>query len=1108
MTGKLDRRQFLIAGGTTVVLASGNATSTLARSIGTRVLDLRVDYQDRPLGLENRRPKLTWRIESHERSVRQCSYRVLVASDEATLRAERGDLWDSSKVDSTSSLNTVYLAKNLRSRQRCWWRVQIWIEGNEIPIWSDPSWWEMGMLEPSDWIARWLAVEDSVQKADRETGLHWIWSEPSPDKASRKFRMAFDLPVDAIGGETIVVVNDWHWWTQIGGIWLDGEPLIHPRPWVDPAAYSRMPMEEACTLARLQLPLRQLQSGPHLFAIEVHTGDFLPHSSSFLERPTEALAFFTRLQLRNGETLRIGSRAGWKSRVTRDHDWFSPSHDDTSWSAAVPRSIEGYQPWPARAAMQLRQSFAINQRVSSARLYATALGAYESYLNGQRVGDALLTPEPSQYARRVLYRTYDVTAMLQHGQNVIGIVVGDGWYASFDGRFSWAPPPRRILAQLEIILADGQRQVIATAPDWRISQSPVCASEIKLGETYDALLEQPGWDTPGFDDRDWPVADIAESPSCRLVSHTSPPIRVIQTLKPRAISQPQPGIYVVDFGQHFTGFCRLHTRGQKGARIELKFSEVLTTSGYLTPSNSSDPAGPGIRRDTWILKGDPAGETFVPRYSYRGFRYVEISGLEQVPSEQSIEGLFIHSDLAITGRIRTDEMLIEQIWRNIVQTQRSNFVGIPTDNCVREFRGYTGDAAAFWDTASFNMDICAFTSRYIDNLIDDQTADGSFPIFSPKPRFNNNFYGAPGTPPGWGDAGIIIPWTVWQRYGDLAIVEKCWHSMSRQLQSIVDCNPDFIWKHRRNLDFGDWFAQSAAGLDAGGLALLSDPEAVPTTPLDLIGTAYWAYSTNLLSQMASATGRAADAMRLQTQLNKIRTAFNSAFVNDEGIVGNGSQTSYILALAFGLLPLQTRQRAADHLAAEIRHSDNTLTAGLLGVQFVLDALTTAGHVDLAHELLLRTEYPSWGYMIRNGATTIWESWDGGLARNQYLFATIGGFLFRRVAGIDAGSPGFETIVIRPTPSMRVKRGGGDYDSVMGRISTDWTQESNGRFSLLVTLPANTSARIHLPAKRASVLSENGRGLGRRRDIVLVCRNSEEAVIQVGSGIYQFSVANL
>jgi len=1064
---------------------------------------LKADYLDRPMGLENPLPQLSWRLESDKRNVRQTAYRVLVSRSEAALQAGNGDLWDSGRVQSRKSFGIRYQGERLASRQRCWWRVQVWDEREVATEPSIPSWWEMGLLDQKDWTAQWLAAEDSVAKTDRETGLHWIWGEPIHEKSTRRFRFKFHLPLASQGGECFAVVNDWLFSARISGIWIDGLPCR-----ADPMKHASHMFDSTLDLPNFSaqwLTLAPMNAGDHLIAVEVNVHDVTSPI-------TEGFTFFARLNLPGGEMLRIGSGSGWITHLKDGHEredlWYLQRYDDREWAEARAVRLEDYQPWPAQPAMHLRREFLLEKPLLKARLYSTALGAYEARLNGVRVGDALLTPEISQYAKRVLYRVYDVIEMLKPGANALGLTVGDGWYASFDGRFGWGPPPRRVLAQLELTFVDGSRQMIATGPGWRTVQSPIQESEIRVGEIYDARLEQPGWDTAPFDDRHWPSAEIAARPPCRLVAQVSPPIRATQVLRPREILQPQPGVYVVDFGQNFAGWCRLHCQGSRGSRIELRFAELLTPAGEVNES-FTDIGEP--KRDVFILRGDATGETFEPHFTYRGFRYVQVTGLAVAPTERSVEGVVVHSDLQITGHLRSASPLIEQLWRNTLWSQRSNMVGIPTDCPSREQRGWMGDAGIFWDAAAFNMDVCAFTARHMDNVVDDQAASGAVPYATPEPRggWNDPLIAV------WSDAAIILPWTVWRRYGDVSIIERNWKAMNRYLQFILDHNPDYLWNKPDRL----WNGVSYAGIgDAQSLDQVDEKDSVgipvPSTPKNLIATAYWAHSATLLSQMADAIGRSKEAELLRGLFEKISQAFNTAFVQPNGIVGEGSQTGYILALQFGLLPQAMRPSAAERLAAEIRSRGVALTSGVVGTQFSLDVLADTGFADLVYGLLLRTAYPSWGDMIKKGATTLWETWNGEgrvngeirkMSQNHYWFGSICGFLFRRMAGIDAAEPGFEKISIRPIIDGRVNSGGGDYDSIMGPISTDWVQSANGRFALNVNISANATASIHLPARSDSRISEGRRSILDRTDLRIASRLANEVVIEVGSGTYQFAV---
>lgn len=1076
MAPKLDRRRFLIATG-----VAGTVPAIVPRALaGSRRLvlyDLQVDSLCRPLGLENPRPCFSWKLESTERNVKQIAYQILVASSELALRQRRADLWDSGRIASDRSLGIEYAGPPLVSRQRCHWRVKVWSTSQASPVISDISGWEMGLLSVEDWQADWVAVEDAAARGDREAGLRWIWGNRSEGDETRRFRASIHLEHRATRARLVVGGRD-----EVTGLWLDGAPL--------PTELIPKPSVTAQPLSTHQIG--PLASGLHVLCVEVKKGGVFP-----FPKPDYGMAALLRVETENTEIVRITSGAQWRTSLTRDSMWYQPDYDDSRWEFArtVPLPV---QPWPATPAMHLRKQFAVDKPVARARLYATALGSYESRLNGQRVGDALLTPECTQFSQKVLYRCYDVTALVRLGYNVLGLTVGDGWYASTlfpAGRYEWGAPPRRALAQLELFFVDGSQQLVATGPDWRIAQSAIQCSEIYDGERYDARLEQQGWDTSDFDDSHWENAGLAERPSGRLVAQTSPSIRATQILSPRSIDRPAEGVYVFDFGQNFAGWCRLHVSGAAGTRIDMKFAETLLPSGEVDRSSLRRAA----QMDVFILAGRGM-EVFEPRFTYHGFRYVQISGLPTPPTLKSLEGIVLHSDLDMTGEMRVDNPLLEQIWRCTVWAQRSNFMGLPTDCPQRDERlAYLGDAGIFWDAACFNMDVRSFTARYIEDILDHQSTEGVYPEVAPSPR-------APSVPtPGWSDAGIILPWVMWRRYNDLALVRRCWESMNRYVNFILKRNPDYIWRNSR-VDIGDWL-----GVDDKYML-------EPTTPNELIATAYWAHDLAMLVEMGEAIGQAEDSTALRVSHECVRSAFARAFVQEDGQVGNGSQTSYVLALKFGLVPDRVKPQVVERFVANIRARGNALSTGFLGTQYILDVLADVGHSELAYDLLLRTAYPSWGYMIANGATTIWESWNGRVwsgpkgasmpnSYNHFALGSVCGFLFRRLVGIADAAPGFKHILIRPLVNRRLKRCGGHYDSVLGRISAHWEYLGNDELSLKVVVPTNSQARIHVPARSDQNVVEGRRSIMPRSDIRVLGRFEEEIVIEVGSGSYDFLIGN-
>jgi alpha-L-rhamnosidase len=534
----------------------------------------------------------------------------------------------------------------------------------------------------------------------------------------------------------------------------------------------------------------------------------------------------------------------------------------------------------------------------------------------------------------------------------------------------------------------------------------------------------------------------------------------------------------------------VRARGTAGSRFRLRFAEVLKPTGDLDTAN--------LRRaratDTYVLSGDPDGETFEPRFTYHGFRYVELRGSDaKALSILSVEGIVAHSDLPITGTLHSSQPTIEKLWNATLWSQRSNFFGIPTDCPQRDERmGWMGDAQIFWDAAAFNMDIAAFTRRFMADVRAGQASSGEMPDTAP-------FWALGQNTPGWADAAVILPWTVWQRYGDTAVIQENWEAMDRWQRRLLAQNSDWVWRSGRGMDYGDWLSVDAKSLED------------VTTPKELISTAYWAYSTTLMSQMARAIGNENDALRYSGLSGAIRAAFVKNFVSANGRVGNGSQTSAVLALRFDLLPAELRKAAATQLVSDISRRGNKLSTGFLGTSYILDALDQSGQSELITSLLLQNGYPSWGFMTVNDATTIWERWDGVKdgkvtgSLNHYALGAVCGFLFRRLAGIETDGVGFERVRIRPLVDKRLDQGGGRYESIMGKFSVDWQRDADGAFRLSVLLPANTRGEIHLPAAQSAKILESRRPIDARKDLRILSRNAEVIVLEAPAGEYQFSV---
>lgn len=1033
----VSRREVIGTGLAGSVLLPGGGKALAASAKDAPVTDLRVCGLEAPLVLDGRVPRLSWQLVGKGGEAGQSAYRVRVARSEADLAADRDLLWDSGKVASSAHFDIIYGGPALPPRARAVWQVDVWTEGSRKPLRSAPATWETGLGPTPQWQGEWLASETEVARRDRLAGLHWISTTATPKAGeSRYFRTQWSSQ-GASSAELMLSAY------EIVGVWLNGEPLAADQLW--PATWTSM--------ARYPL---QLRDGVNVIAVEVR------RVVSYGKAPPVLAAV-----IRHGPDLteRTTSATGWKASLVAPAGWIRPDFDASGWSDAVKASgsLPVGEPWPDYPANHLTRDFTVGKTIRSARLYASALGVYEAEINGRPVDTRKLAPEFTDPSKRVLYQGYDVTALLAKGANRLGFWVGNGWYGgkfSVSGRFSFGPAPCRMIAQLEIEYVDGSREVIATGQGWKITESAIRADSLYDGEIFDARLVRADWSRPGGGSR-WREAEIVAAPKVPVEPQYCPPIRPHEALRPVAVTRLANGDRVFDFGQNFAGWPRLSVSAPAGTRIDMRFAEVLKPDGSVDQANLRT----GQQHDIYFASGQ-GKERWEPRFTYHGFRYVQVSGLPEPAGNWSFEAVAGYQDLDLTGEFRTADQVIEKFWRNSVWSQKSNFWGLPTDCPQRDERlGWIGDAQVFWAAAAYNMDVTAFTQRVMDDMQAGQRSNGAFvdciPPFVPN---------APLSSPGWADGGVIMPHVAWQQSGDLGVVAANWESMERHLAWIQSNNPDFIWTKNRGADYGDWLAVDSSPNNPG----------LATTPKDLIGTAFWANNARLMAEMADALGKADAAARYRALFASIREAFNARFVQPSGVIGNESQTSYILPIRFGLLSDQARAEAGRRLVADIEKRGGHLSTGFLGTPYILDALADTGHADTAVSLLLQRSFPSWGYMVEKGATSMWERWDSDTAENgmnslnHYAFGAITAFLFARIAGIAPAVPGFAKLRIAPIIDRRLGSAGATYRSASGTITTDWKVEGP-RYRLDIALPPGTSAEVILPdGKRAQA----GAGLHR------------------------------
>ena len=734
----------------------------------------------------------------------------------------------------------------------------------------------------------------------------------------------------------------------------------------------------------------------------------------------------------------------WKVRVWdqdgHPSDWSAPAKwsmgllDPKDWQAGyisfkddtpVFTDRESHFLPPAR---QYRKQFKLGKSIRRATVYATALGIYELRLNGRQVGDAFFAPGWTDYHQRAYYDTYDVTELLQTGENAIGAWVADGWYSGYVGfglltgigtekigRYTYGKTPS-VMAQLEIEYEDGSKETVGTDPTWKVTgDGPIRQADLLMGESYDARLETPDWSKPGFDDGAWQAAILAQDdgdPTATFYEYRNPekpgegpriegrkvglgfkrpkleafpglPVRVIEEIRPVKINHREEGTYIFNLGQNFAGNVRLKVKGPAGHTLTLRYGEMLHPDGRLMTENLRKARA----TDFYVCKGDPEGEVFEPKFTFHGFQYVEVSNFPGQPSPDTITGLVLHSDTPLASTFECSDPMVNQLFSNVVWTQRANFLDLPTDCPQRDERmGWTGDAQVYVGTATYNADVAAFYTKWLRELMESQRPSGAFPGYAPFPFQHGWDFGT-----AWADAGIICPWTIWQAYGDTRVIERCWEPMTRFMEWRKATSRDNLGIVHGN-NWGDWLAQGAS------------------TPLDYVDTIYFAISSQKMAHMAAAVGRDEEAAAYGKQFEAIKAAFNEKYVRDDGSLSVNTQTAYALALFADLIPERLIDTSGRKLAEMIDANGNHMSTGFLGTRPLLPVLSSVGQHDLAVFLLQSHEFPSWGYEIDQGATTIWERWDSytkedGFGRHNAAMNSFAPLLVRSGLRMDVPHPG-------------------------------------------------------------------------------------------------------
>ena len=780
-----------------------------------------------------------------------------------------------------------------------------------------------------------------------------------------------------------------------------------------------------------------------------------------------------------GKALESGKTYFWKVRSWDKAGSASQWSNVARFGAGLLNKSDWKGKWIA-GGNALRKEFNVTGKVARAKIFIAAAGYYELHVNGVRIGDHVLDPSNTTFAERILYNAYDVTHFVRQGANAIGVLLGEGWFAN-----------RIALVQMNIELEGGQKIEVFSDSAWQAGHSAITMDSLYNGESYDARLEQPGWDKAGFTGSGWKAADEKPSPTKLVSAQMMQPIRALQEMTPKRMSSPKPGMFVYDMGQNFSGWVRLKVSGPRGTVVKIRHSELLYEDGTLNVENLRSARA----TDTYTLKGEGT-EVYEPRFTQHGFRYVEVTGYPGTPTMDAIQARVVHSDVTPIGGFSSSKEILNQIQHLVQWGITSNLMSMPTDCNQRDERmGWMADGHLYAEAAMYNFDMAAFYTNWLQDMHDAQAADGSVPDTTPRARFAQG-----AADPSWGAAYPLVLWYSYQQYGDRRLLEQHFDGVRKW--------SDFMWSKSKDgttdfIKYGDWVP-------------------VDFTPGPLVSTVYSYVATDIAAKVAETLGKTAEAAALRQRANAIKDGFHKRFWNAaEGYYGNGTQGSQILPLAYDMVPAADRGRVAGYLRNQVvYHNDSHLTTGILATKHALPVLARYSGLDLAYDVAVQRTFPSWGYMIDNGATTIWELWQkkegpSMNSHNHAMFGAIGDWFMTDLAGIKPipGGEGYEKVRIQPGVTRELKWASGNFETMRGKVLSSWQRTDDG-LKLEVMVPFGSTAEIVIPKLQLHdvTLSEGGKAIwkdkisaGSVEGVTAVNERDDEIVVQAGSGRYVFEL---
>ena len=1028
--------------------------------------DLKCEYLINPQGIDETQPRLTWTLAAANpaaRNLKQTAWHVIVASTMENAGAGKGDLWDSGKIESSDSVLVPYKGKALASGMRAYWRVQVWDQAGQSSGWSPMAVWSMALLNPGDWKAKWIGRDET---ADYEypgspfqtlKPARWIWSEGDAS-GTRWFKTSVNIASGrVIRHATFVLGADNSFELTMNGKYAGrGNSPSMPEV-LDVAAALKPGANEILVKAR------HTRTGP------------------------AGVIGTLKVEFTSGEPVLFSTGSSWQAGQT----------ENGPWTVAKDLGAYGMQPWGdvglveerALPARMLRKEFTVGAGLKRAVVYYSGIGLSELQINGTKVSDRVLSPALTDYSKRVFYITDDVTRRLSAGKNAMGVMLGNGRYF----------PPRtrvpigtqgygypKLLLQLELEYADGRHETVASDESWKLTtDGPILVNNEYDGEEFDARKDVAGWSRAGLDDSRWQPASAVQGPPGALRAQMDQPLKVTETLTPKSVKQIRPGVWIADMGQNMVGWARLSVAGPKGTAVTLRFAETLKPDGTLYVDNLRSARA----TDVYTLKGG-GPEVWEPRFTYHGFRFVEITGYPGTPALQSLAGRVVHDAMARAGDFESSDAMLNKIHHNIYWGIRGNYRSIPTDCPQRDERqGWLGDRSVVSRSESYMFDVAAFYTKWITDLNDSQRPSGSIPDVVPNYwiLYNDGIV--------WPSTFLLAPSMVYEQYGDARVIQRNYPAMKKWVEYMRGFLKDGMMPKNT---YGDWCVPP----EKPELIHSQDPARV--TQGALLSTAYYHKMLQLMSRYAKLIDKYDDSKEFDALAAQVRDAFLKAYYKPaEGKFDNGTQTSSVLPLALGIVPEGDKAKVFDGLVRKIEvESDNHVGVGLVGAQWLMRTLSDNGRADLAFTIATQKTYPGWGYMVEKGATTVWELWNGDTAdpamnsgNHVMQIGDLGLWMYEYLAGIrtDPEQPGFKHIVVKPYPVPELSYVKATHKTAYGTIGSSWKKDG-GKLSLTVTVPPNTMATIYVPGK---TVHESGGAKASRIE-------GGAAVFETGSGMYTFT----